>query len=638
MEDKLNRAKVALHGLLIPAALVLLAIGVVQLTVNASAAGAGEPNEGGRTAEGNVDVVAAAARSVEGVSGDRTARSGTPSAANGSPARRFDANRSATDSASTAPGAGGDARARAAAPASERDETHAAGTHAAGTRAAGTRAAGTGASGTGAAAAGVAVAVSTADPAPAGGGERAPDGGNLADAASTESGAHSAGTRRTADVAATSSTAGAGGFRSGTGAARSDALARHEHVDTVAVRPGDTLLRLLYRGGLSHDEAMDVAEAIAPLYNPARLRPGQEIRFVSTVTGPPNPGRYPAHMPGIVIPFEAAVSAAEGGASAERAGAAGSSARALPGPDRIEIVTSVENRIIVRRTPDGVQAEEIANPLETRESVASGTIVTSLYGAGRDAGLSNNLLMQLIDLLAFEVDFQREFHPGDSFRVLYEQHFSRQGEPIRTGNLLAAEVELRHRTIRMYRFKGSNGRADYFDEAGTTIRKTLLRTPIDGARITSGYGYRRHPVRGYSHLHRGVDFAGPVGTPVYAAGSGQVERLRFTQGFGNHMVLRHRNGYKTLYAHMNGFARGMHTGKTVEQGQLIGFLGNTGMSTGPHLHYEVYLNGVPVNPASLSFPPERSLTGSERRSFDAARDALDRILFGRKFDRPVITN
>jgi murein DD-endopeptidase MepM/ murein hydrolase activator NlpD len=426
-----------------------------------------------------------------------------------------------------------------------------------------------------------------------------------------------------------------------------------ERVDSVVVRRGDTLLELLSRGGLSHQAALDVAEAIAPIYNPSRLRPGQEVRFVSVdrTARPLEPVAIDAES-GMYVPvsrYAQAPSGAGGRApsAASRGAAAGAEAQTglheastaeIAGPERIEIVTSVENRIVVRRTAEEVTAELEQNPLTTREVVATGRVITSLYGAGRQAGLTNALLMDLINLLAFEVDFQREIHPGDTFRVLYEQHLDTEGNVVRTGNLLAAEVRFRHDTIRMYRFTDKSGRTDYFDSNGITIRKTLLRTPVDGARITSGYGYRRHPVRGFSHLHRGIDFAGPVGTPVYAAGSGRIIEREYTRGFGNHLMIRHRNGYRTLYAHLNGFARGMFVGREVEQGQLIGFLGNTGLSTGPHLHYEVHLNGTSLNPASLQFPPERSLAGAQRRSFDAARDALDRLLHDRAFHHAVLTD
>lgn len=364
---------------------------------------------------------------------------------------------------------------------------------------------------------------------------------------------------------------------------------------TLAVQPGDTLLELLSAGGLSHNDAVAVSDAMSQYYRPTRIRPGQELRFI----------------------FQ--------------------SSDQLSGPARIEVTTSAREQIVVTRSTEGVQAERIESPLETREVVAEGRVLTSLYAAGRDAGLSNVVLMQLIGLLAFEVDFQRQIHPGDRFRILYEERYTEEGDFVETGELLAAEIELRHDTIRMYRFADRNGRTEYYDADGTTIRKTLLRTPIDGARITSGYGYRRHPIRGYSHLHRGIDFAGPIGTPVYAAGTGEIVRLRFTRGYGNHLVIRHRNGYQTLYAHMNGFARGIGYGQSVEQGQLIGYLGNTGVSTGPHLHYEVYYNGRNVNPASLDFPPERRLDGESRAAFRALRDAVDRTFYGSSFPRPVIT-
>lgn len=383
------------------------------------------------------------------------------------------------------------------------------------------------------------------------------------------------------------------GYRAGAARASRLPSRRGPHTETVVVSRGDTLLELLSEAGLSNNEALAVIEALGPYLSPTRLRPGQMLRF---------------H-------FEQSAAA----------------------PSRIELVTAVDSSVVVHRSGESAYAEPVQRPLVTRERVVSATVVTSIYSAGRSAGLSNNHVMQLIDLLAFEVDFQREIHPGDRFRVLIEERFNRAGEYVREGELLAAEVRLRRNTIQMFRFTDTQGRSDYFDAAGTTVRKTLLRTPIDGAHISSGYGYRLHPTRGFSHLHRGIDFAARIGTPVFAAGSGRVQLRRFTRGFGNHLVLRHRNSYETVYAHLNGFARGTAAGAVVEQGQIIGYSGNTGLSTGPHLHYEVHYNGTPVNPSSLSFPPERTLSGTDRRAFQAVRDALSRILFKRDIDRPVLT-
>ena len=167
----------------------------------------------------------------------------------------------------------------------------------------------------------------------------------------------------------------------------------------------------------------------------------------------------------------------------------------------------------------------------------------------------------------------------------------------------------------IYRYKMDDGRVDYFEPDGTSIRKTLMKTPVDGARISSGFGYRRHPVLGYNKLHKGMDFAAPTGTPIYAAGDGVLEYAARNGSFGNYARIRHNSKLKTAYAHMSKFKKGMHKGKTVKQGEVIGYIGTTGRSTGPHLHYEVLVNGVQVNPRSVKLPTGETLTGEQLKRF-----------------------
>ncbi|TVQ35845.1 MAG: M23 family metallopeptidase [Spirochaetaceae bacterium] len=351
------------------------------------------------------------------------------------------------------------------------------------------------------------------------------------------------------------------------------------------VRQGETLLALLAEQPLTHNEALAASRAMGAYLDPRRLRPGHQLLFRYREDDP-----YTVHSIGVRL--------------------------------------SAERRIEIERSEDGTfDATEIVMPLTPIPVVIRGEIRGSLYASGMSAGLDPNLLHTLIQLYSFDVDFQRDVRSGDQFAVLFEEYYDEQGNWVRSGAMLATDLVLHDRTLRMYRFNSDEG-PDYFDAEGNTIRKTLLRTPIEGGRLTSGFGHRAHPILGYSHLHPGLDFAAPIGTPINAAGDGVVEAVRNTSGFGIHVILRHTNGFRTLYAHMRSAARGIRSGVRVNQGQVIGYVGMTGLTTGPHLHYEVHLNGRPINPATIEFPPGRTLRGNELERFHQNRRNLERILLG----------
>jgi len=246
---------------------------------------------------------------------------------------------------------------------------------------------------------------------------------------------------------------------------------------------------------------------------------------------------------------------------------------------------------------------------------SKGTIESSLYVAGIKAGLHHETLAEFIQIFSFDVDFQRDIRHGDGFDVIYEEYLGRNGAVVKAGNILVAEMTLSGKKNRLYRYKTRDGFTDYYNSKGQSVRKALLRTPIDGARISSGFGKRRHPILGYTRMHKGLDFAARRGTPVYAAGDGFVEYAGRKGSYGKYIRLRHNGSFKTAYAHMHRYARGIRNGRRVHQGQIIGYVGSTGRSTGPHLHYEVHKNGRQVNPRSIKLPAGRNLTGQELRAF-----------------------
>jgi murein DD-endopeptidase MepM/ murein hydrolase activator NlpD len=231
----------------------------------------------------------------------------------------------------------------------------------------------------------------------------------------------------------------------------------------------------------------------------------------------------------------------------------------------------------------------------------------------------------MVRALSYDVDFQRDIHRNDRFEVVFESYLDEDGEAVKTGELLFAGLRVQGRLIELYRFAPNGGGNDFFTPKGQSARKALLRTPVDGARISSAFGIRKHPILGYSKLHRGVDFAAPSGTPIYAAGDGTVERAGRFGSYGRYVRIKHSSLYGTAYAHLSRIAKGIQAGAKVKQGQIIGTVGSTGRSTGPHLHYEVLVNGKQVDPRKVKVAEGDHLTGADLKSFRAVRNAIDRL-------------
>ncbi len=247
----------------------------------------------------------------------------------------------------------------------------------------------------------------------------------------------------------------------------------------------------------------------------------------------------------------------------------------------------------------------------------------SFYLAGIRAGIPAGILIDVFDLLAFEMDFERDVRAGQHFSVLYEENFS-GGEKVENGHVLAVQFEALRGNVKMYRFKKSDGTTGYYDENGNGAIKSLKRTPINNAKVTSNFSSgRKHPVLGFTRAHKGVDFRAATGTPIPAAGAGRVVARGFNRGHGNYVKIRHNGTFETLYAHMSKFAKGVNVGTTVRQGQTIGYAGSTGLSTGPHLHYEIIKNGTHVNPLTVKLPAINNLGDADKKKFLEYRKSLD---------------
>lgn len=347
---------------------------------------------------------------------------------------------------------------------------------------------------------------------------------------------------------------------------------------TLAVAPGDTLIGLLVAAGVDRAEAHAALVALGRVFPPQRLRPGQEVTLR---TAPDDDSRL------VSLSLDPA-----------------------PG-----------HSVMVERRGEEWVAEEARLPESRHLARIETGVERGVFPALVDAGLPPSLAHAVVRAMSHRVDFQRDIREGDSASVVFERLRGPDGELLRHGRVLHATLTLSGRSIEIWR-READGQVHWYDTAGRPLAGGLLRTPLDGARISSRFGARRHPILGYTRMHNGLDFAAPTGTPVYAAADGVVGSVRFERGYGNVVRLRHQGGMLTLYAHLSRFAPGLRAGVRVRQGQTIGRVGSTGMSTGPHLHYEVHIAGRAVNPATASPPPPPALAGRAAAEFHAARRAL----------------
>jgi murein DD-endopeptidase MepM/ murein hydrolase activator NlpD len=349
----------------------------------------------------------------------------------------------------------------------------------------------------------------------------------------------------------------------------------------VQIRPGDTPVRLLIRMGVAPDDAQAAVRKLSTVWDPRDLKAGQKAA--------------------IFVQSDRLLSI-----------------RLALAPGR-EVV-------VARDDTGGFVVEDQDRPTRSVTALGSGTIRTSLSEAANTARVPIGIVTEMIRAFSYDVDFQREIHAGDTFTVLYQRIDDEFGRPAGTGHLVYAELVLSGTRFRLYRYQPADGEPGYYNALGEDIRKALLRTPIDGARITSGFGMRLHPLLGYTRMHRGVDFGASIGTAIYAAGDGVVTRAGRVSGYGNYVEIEHNAQYATAYGHLSAFARGLHEGERVRQGEVIGYVGMSGMATGPHLHYEVHYQGAQIDPLSVRMPATTRLAGDYLKAFEAERDQIERQL------------
>ncbi len=279
----------------------------------------------------------------------------------------------------------------------------------------------------------------------------------------------------------------------------------------------------------------------------------------------------------------------------------------------VEISKNEEKKII---------AKKIITKLYKKKVVAQNYIKNNLYTAALESKINPETIIEFARIFGFEIDFQRDIRKNDYFKILYEKYFDETGEFMKSGSILFAHMNINGRDITLYKF-GSDKDYGYFDINGKSVEKALMKTPINGARLSSPFGMRKHPILGFNKKHLGTDFAAPMGTPIMASGTGTVIRAKWCGGGGNCIKIKHNSTYETVYAHMKSFAKGIKVGKKVRQGEIIGYVGSTGMSTGPHLHYEVIVNGKKVNSQKLKLPSGKVLKDDERKLFEIHRIKTD---------------
>jgi len=282
--------------------------------------------------------------------------------------------------------------------------------------------------------------------------------------------------------------------------------------------------------------------------------------------------------------------------------------------EKVQLTKNLDNNLFEKKT--------IITNLNKKIVFKEGKITQSLYKTAIDLKVQPNVIIEFARIYGFQVDFQRDIRKNDNFQIMYEVFEDDDGKIFETGNIIFADLKLSGKNNALYYFEKKESEGHY-DENGKSVEKALMKTPINGARLSSAFGMRKHPIDGFNKIHRGTDFAAPMGTPIMASGSGLITRARWCGGGGNCIKIKHNSTYETIYAHMRNFAKGIKEGIRVKQGQIIGYVGSTGKSTGPHLHYEVVVNGKKVNSQRLRLPSGKTLKGKEREIFEVEKIKLD---------------
>jgi murein DD-endopeptidase MepM/ murein hydrolase activator NlpD len=288
-------------------------------------------------------------------------------------------------------------------------------------------------------------------------------------------------------------------------------------------------------------------------------------------------------------------------------------------------LNEITNIYIFANSEENYNVKIIDKILEKKNFLAKGVIKNSLYNSAQQQGVDPEIIIEFARIFGFEIDFQRDIRENDEFQILYERFEDDDGEVQKNGEIIFAYLNNNGREISLYRYKDEKNNIGYYSQDGKSIEKALMKTPINGARLSSSFGLRKHPILGYNKLHQGTDFAAPKGTPIMASGSGTIEMASWNGAYGKYVRIRHNSTYKTAYAHLSRFGKNIRRGAKVQQGQIIGYVGSTGRSTGPHLHYEVLVQNKRVNSQRLKLPSGKNLAGKEKQIFENTKEQIEEL-------------
>ena len=370
-------------------------------------------------------------------------------------------------------------------------------------------------------------------------------------------------------------------------------LVDQEKTQYYTIKSGDTLDSILRKSGMEKSDIMHLASKLKPHFNPKRLRIGQEIS---------------------VYYSSEAIS-------------------------KVRINLSSAKHIMIAFMDGNIEVQNVESKLIPY--IAKKRIVvysdTNFMDQAREEGVPESIISSLITALSYQVNFKKDIIPGSSFEILYEKVYTDDGMLVGSSNVIYANAQIKNKVFDIYRYDGSTG-GNFYYKNGNSVAKSLLKAPITRARISGTYGMRQHPTLKYRRLHKGVDYAAVSGTPIHAAGDGVIESMGYSRSFGNVIRVKHNDKFTTIYAHAKRFAKGMHRHRKVKQGEVIAYVGSTGVSTGPHLHYEVRENGKAVNPLRISQPMENTLKGVELKKFSSHIDNIHKMLPSVTYDQEIPRN
>jgi len=352
------------------------------------------------------------------------------------------------------------------------------------------------------------------------------------------------------------------------------------------VKSGDTIQKILKKLNVKNNEIQTIINKYKKYSNPNNLLKGNKIDIIIEKTS--------SEKNNSIVKFSVPITKST----------------------TIEITQNEQKEII---------SKKIITKLYKKKVIVENIIKNSLYASAIEAKVDPNTIIEFARIFGFEIDFQRDIRKNDYFKIFYERFYDENNVFVKNGSILYAHMSVNGRDIVLYKF-GNDKDYGYFDVNGKSVEKALMKTPINGARLSSPFGMRKHPILGYNKMHKGTDFAAPAGTPIMASGSGTITAAKWCGGGGNCVRIKHNTTYETIYAHMQSFAKGIKKGRKVKQGQIIGYVGSTGMSTGPHLHYEVIVNGKKVNSQTLKLPSGKVLKGNERQLFEIHRIKTDVLI------------